>query len=558
MSDSFAANLVRIAVAQVLHQAGFERVQDSACAVLSDLLVRFLDLLATRASEYSQLQGRTVTNLEDASRSLQELGVDPEGLRDFCRAWAKRAVLSPSTDLQDTVGSGTNTTLRGTGGLRFTKYGGSLPLGSEHDGNALTPSETEEVTGFPVMEPGAFPINIDELGRMSGETFTERFASLPDHHEHLSTRETSENVNECALPPTIATGDQVSPLLEQVPASPGVNTSSPALGPPDDENLSGIDPALHFLLPSETRKRKRANYECIIPFEKSKLARSSLDVLLAPPFSPSEANELFPSVPEENSRQLYKGALAAVRSNKNSCNDEMRACVPLKRVLPLMQQRRRRTLAVPDDTVFGSNRERGILDDLLALALPNLPGLLEGQPPQRSVGINGVATQSDVNHFDVDGQLLHTKRRKGAVNPELDQVVHMRSSPVLPRRLSTSVGAGEPASQPKIRLKLSLSAMQPFVPTVPMSTGTTLERSPVHVIEQTSCTSATVYNHEDIINCICRNPHVDDGGFMIACDRCGVWYHGHCVGLPSEKAQGVGDWFCPRCSSKSNDNMSPT
>ncbi|KNC97513.1 uncharacterized protein SPPG_06988 [Spizellomyces punctatus DAOM BR117] len=318
MSDSFAANLVRIAVAQVLHQAGFERVQDSACAVLSDLLVRFLDLLATRASEYSQLQGRTVTNLEDASRSLEELGVDPEALRDFCRAWAKRAILSTSTDVQDTVGSGTNTTLGGTGGLRFSRYGVSLPLASEHDGIALAPSETEEVTGFPVMEPGAFPINIDELGPMSGETLTERLASLPDHH--VSTRETSEQVNRCALPPTIAPGDQVSPLLEQVP-KPGVNTISPALGPSDDENLSGFDAALDFSLPSETRKRKRANYECIIPVEQSKMTRSTLDVLLAPPFSPSEPNELFPSVPEENSRQLYKARPSpnATASKEDSC-----------------------------------------------------------------------------------------------------------------------------------------------------------------------------------------------------------------------------------------------
>ncbi|KAJ1562231.1 hypothetical protein HK405_014492 [Cladochytrium tenue] len=47
----------------------------------------------------------------------------------------------------------------------------------------------------------------------------------------------------------------------------------------------------------------------------------------------------------------------------------------------------------------------------------------------------------------------------------------------------------------------------------------------------------------DVINCICSTPHVDYGRFMIACDVCGVWYHGACVNVfdPPEF------WRCLRC-----------
>lgn len=54
----------------------------------------------------------------------------------------------------------------------------------------------------------------------------------------------------------------------------------------------------------------------------------------------------------------------------------------------------------------------------------------------------------------------------------------------------------------------------------------------------------TGYNAEEI-RCICENPTVDYGTFMIACDRCSVWYHGSCVGI-AESDQ-VEEWYCRRC-----------
>jgi hypothetical protein len=51
--------------------------------------------------------------------------------------------------------------------------------------------------------------------------------------------------------------------------------------------------------------------------------------------------------------------------------------------------------------------------------------------------------------------------------------------------------------------------------------------------------------HAEIIHCLCENPTVNYGTFMIACDTCSVWFHGSCVGI-SEDDQ-VEEWYCRRC-----------
>ncbi|KAJ3276831.1 hypothetical protein HDV01_002886 [Terramyces sp. JEL0728] len=49
---------------------------------------------------------------------------------------------------------------------------------------------------------------------------------------------------------------------------------------------------------------------------------------------------------------------------------------------------------------------------------------------------------------------------------------------------------------------------------------------------------------EEIIHCICQNPTLDDGLFMVSCDKCRKWFHGHCVNVTAE----VAEWRCHRCS----------
>ncbi|KAI8073320.1 hypothetical protein BC940DRAFT_291066 [Gongronella butleri] len=48
---------------------------------------------------------------------------------------------------------------------------------------------------------------------------------------------------------------------------------------------------------------------------------------------------------------------------------------------------------------------------------------------------------------------------------------------------------------------------------------------------------------DETVQCICDNPTVDYGTFMVACDTCGVWFHGVCVGILDQ----VDEWHCMRC-----------
>lgn len=234
-----------------------------------------------------------------------------------------------------------------------------------------------------------------------------------------------------------------------------------------------------------SKKRKCARYDCIAPFKESNLALCNFH----PSHQASKARRL--CVEYQKRGALLESALSARTKDVR--------LLPSKRMLSLLQQRQK-TQAVPSISLCGGSSDAGVLDDLLALELSGLPGLLEGQPPPAAVGLS-IARSKLGGGTHVGWRLQSSQVPDAAAGTVADE-----------------------DNAPKIKLKLNLP-------------GT---RSGSHV-------SHAVYTGDDVINCICANPHIDDGGFMIACDRCGAWFHGHCVGVPSEGAQGVGDWFCPRC-----------
>ena len=54
--------------------------------------------------------------------------------------------------------------------------------------------------------------------------------------------------------------------------------------------------------------------------------------------------------------------------------------------------------------------------------------------------------------------------------------------------------------------------------------------------------------------CLCRQP--DDGQFMIQCDYCEEWFHGSCVNLSAEEAEGIGEYLCLKCESQPEHTQS--
>uniref|UniRef100_A0A8C5D4T0 CXXC-type zinc finger protein 1 n=1 Tax=Gouania willdenowi TaxID=441366 RepID=A0A8C5D4T0_GOUWI len=50
--------------------------------------------------------------------------------------------------------------------------------------------------------------------------------------------------------------------------------------------------------------------------------------------------------------------------------------------------------------------------------------------------------------------------------------------------------------------------------------------------------------------CICRKPDINC--FMIGCDNCNEWFHGHCINITEKMAKAIREWYCMRCRADRN------
>ncbi|KAJ6600781.1 hypothetical protein B0H10DRAFT_2441043 [Mycena sp. CBHHK59/15] len=78
-----AHKLLEVGTQRSLHVAGFARSSAHASAVLTDLLARYISLLATTAAKYAQHAGRTTVTPTDALSALDDLGVGVQDLIDY-------------------------------------------------------------------------------------------------------------------------------------------------------------------------------------------------------------------------------------------------------------------------------------------------------------------------------------------------------------------------------------------------------------------------------------------------------------------------------------------
>ncbi|KAI0255488.1 hypothetical protein BJV78DRAFT_1119496 [Lactifluus subvellereus] len=82
--DAGAHKLIETVVLKTLHAQSFTRSSSQASLVLSDLLSRYITLLATTCSKYAQHAGRLNMTVRDAMYALDELGVSMDELHEYC------------------------------------------------------------------------------------------------------------------------------------------------------------------------------------------------------------------------------------------------------------------------------------------------------------------------------------------------------------------------------------------------------------------------------------------------------------------------------------------
>ncbi|KAJ3148419.1 hypothetical protein HDU89_004750 [Geranomyces variabilis] len=553
MSAPFAQNFVSQQVAKTLLQAGFDHSQSSASAVLTDIFCHHLASCAARAASAAELQGRRVANMEDVARVLEEVGTDPAALLEFCKTWM--------TPARPRVSDSNSSAGRAGAGHQHHHHHQHRPPGSADDLE---------------WEPAAFPINIDEI--QSHSIAIEKGMALPGSALPAGSESAAPNVTPAMPTPNVPSllDANIASRKPEISLSASSSTratvaSSPTKAVSFSVHLTDVHDIYHGQ--PHPKRRKPSQYGRLVPYEKShaaqtageedewhmvatSISRQQSSAASTPARAPSPLPTDPPQIPSlqqrESSVSLQK-ALAAVKVQPGraaaTATDNHNSRALSKALLPVMQQRQRLMQGNPDSLC---HTDRGILDGLLGIALPFLPGLLEGQRPVRPSVIVEAA-----------------KRKK----MEADAKLNARAIAVANSGGTASVAGG--GDQPKIKLKFSsrpqpsqssqqLPQQQPqrqqqppqrqYQPApVPHPLPTSrLSQQQLPGNPSSAPTSTTVTQHahavwspDEPINCVCHNPHFDDGLFMIACDRCGVWFHGRCVGVPSEHDQAPGrDWYC--------------
>ncbi|XP_051967652.1 CXXC-type zinc finger protein 1-like isoform X2 [Xyrauchen texanus] len=71
-------------------------------------------------------------------------------------------------------------------------------------------------------------------------------------------------------------------------------------------------------------------------------------------------------------------------------------------------------------------------------------------------------------------------------------------------------------------------------------------------MDQTPTVDNSIVDGENApLYCICRKSDINC--FMIGCDKCNEWFHGHCINVTEKMAKAIREWYCQQCQ-----NMDPS
>ena len=87
--DAGAKKLLETATIEALHAHHFSKASTQATNVLTDLLARYLHVLASTCAKYAEHAGRLRLTARDAACALDELGVGVEELSEYCATEGK-------------------------------------------------------------------------------------------------------------------------------------------------------------------------------------------------------------------------------------------------------------------------------------------------------------------------------------------------------------------------------------------------------------------------------------------------------------------------------------
>jgi len=567
--SEFSKSLLKIIVAQIVKDSGFDGISTSSCSVLIDIAERYLLLLAQLTLENAKHRDCIQVNLLDAILSLDQLLVTTTSLNKY---WEKWGIRIPTNKLQAhkergaaTAGSG-NAIIEAILGIR-------KPVVEEEK-----PALPKEVSGFFRMEPGPFPLGISllsqlrliDVDRLLGDDYSpETIQTVPSESLALIMERKEEEMEEESsqkklflYPSSFSdsvyyqgtvseyVGHEFKPIEGETGKSRGkISSKTRKLFSrayrsflDGDSDPFHVDPSQSLLTLQGLQKTclDRLRFSTVIP--EASIAGFSVGFL----------EEIYTYyLPELNG---CKRALPQYKDDKKALRKELRA-LEAARLEPSTADYPMRCHQDIINTYAAMTEEskpQAKADNPDVTMIDSAPSQIPFSQPMSTPA--APLTQTHVSLPSNQGK-SHSDRV-----PETPQTSE-RSGPT-PDLQNTKRNGPPPAGKIKLKIKqesaaspLKITIAKPRAPSVNESMNIS-KPSPSNEAPQVTSTidkpdngpKSGAATPDGQIKCICQHSTVDFGRFMIACDNCGIWFHGECVKVTAESIQFGAQWLCLRCS----------
>ncbi|KAI8888340.1 hypothetical protein K501DRAFT_320915 [Backusella circina FSU 941] len=204
--------------------------------------------------------------------------------------------------------------------------------------------------------------------------------------------------------------------------------------------------------------------------------------------------------------------------------------------------------------------ETSVLDSMSSLSPSPSLTLVQSPmiPTPTPISLNSLSNTQKKDHLTPE-QLQQLKLHKQQQKLQRQQLKQQQQQQQQQQKLKQEQDVSLSAEKKKKVPKLMLNISQPTTSSIQNSNESSPSTPKIRfkVKAPPSVQSPTVAPYDpsppslpqapqaEVIHCLCENPTVDYGTFMIACDNCSVWFHGSCVGIAEDDQ--VEEWYCRRC-----------
>ena len=561
MSD-FSKSLLKIIIAQIAKDSGFDGISSSACSVLIDVAERYLQLLGELTLEKCLLRDSIEISIFDAILALEEMAISSKSLSNY---WDKWGIRIPTNKLQAHKERGAATA--GSGNAIIEAILGIRKSVVEEEKMALP----KEISGFFRMEPGQFPLGtcyylslrFIDVDRFLGSDYApETIQKVPDETEAMILERKEEEIEEESSQKKLflypsqfsdsvyyqgTISEYVGHVFKQVEGGKSRGKAQSKIRKlfsrayrsclDSDSDTFHVDPSMSLMTLQCLQKAclDRIRYSTVIP--EASISGFGLGLL-------EEIHTYY--LPDLNG---CKRALPQYKDDKKALRKELRALEAAK--------------LEPSTSDYPIRFHQDIINTYAEMTQDSKADMKSEDQEDVKMEIS----QSQV-HFTTPVLVAQKSLTSSAQIQSTSESVSIKtqnSQSSIAAPFTLNIPKDKPVSSPaKIKLKIKKETSSPLKITIsrpsqdskkpveainPISEPSikTLGNAPVSNVKSENGPPALA-SPESQIKCICQHSTVDFGRFMIACDRCEIWFHGECVKVGPDTIQTGAQWLCLRCS----------